>query len=71
MLQNKKVAPISGGSKPFVCVKRSGEKVTEWLECNFLRYAQERTDDRQKSVDEWRCLGCPPVGAKASRSLVR
>jgi hypothetical protein len=29
MLQNKKVAPISGGFKSFVCVKRSGEKVTE------------------------------------------
>jgi hypothetical protein len=29
MLQNKKTAPVSGGSKSFVCVRRSGEKVTE------------------------------------------
>ena len=35
MLQNKKVAPISGGFKSYVCVKRSGEKVKEWIECNL------------------------------------
>jgi hypothetical protein len=29
MLQNKKVAPISGGSKSFVCMRRTEEKVTE------------------------------------------
>src|SRR6185295_12351328 len=30
MLQNKKTASVSGGPKPFVCVGRSSEKVTEW-----------------------------------------
>jgi hypothetical protein len=29
MLQNKKAAPISGGFKSFVSVRRCGEKVTE------------------------------------------
>jgi hypothetical protein len=50
MLQNKKAAPISGGPKSFVCVRRGGEKVTEWLECNL---------PRGSSMDECESLGLP------------